>query len=29
MKKALLLHGWGGKSDNHWFPWLKKELNKK
>jgi predicted alpha/beta hydrolase family esterase len=29
MKKALLLHGWCGKSDNHWFPWLKRELEKK
>lgn len=26
MKKAILLHGWAGKSDNHWFPWMKKEL---
>ncbi len=26
MRKAILLHGWAGKSDNHWFPWAKKEL---
>lgn len=29
MKKAILLHGWAGKSDNHWFPWAKKELEKR
>ncbi len=26
MKKAVLVHGWGGHPENHWFPWLKKEL---
>lgn len=26
MKKALLLHGWEGTSQSHWFPWLKSEL---
>jgi len=29
MKKAYLIHGWGGDSKNHWFPWLSKELTKK
>jgi len=29
MKRALLLHGWAGSSDNHWFPWAKEELEKK
>lgn len=26
MKKAVLLHGTDGKPNDHWFPWLKKEL---
>mgnify|MGYP005985880645 FL=1 len=29
MKKAILLHGWAGKWDNHWFPWAKKELEQR
>jgi len=26
MKRVFLLHGWRGKPDNHWFPYLKWEL---
>ena len=26
MKKAYLIHGWGGSPEHGWFPWLKKEL---
>lgn len=26
MKKAVLLHGTDGTPNDHWFPWLKKEL---
>nr|MDD3720001.1 alpha/beta hydrolase [Candidatus Gracilibacteria bacterium] len=29
MNIALLLHGWGGKSNENWFTWLQKELNRK
>jgi predicted alpha/beta hydrolase family esterase len=29
MKKAFLVHGWGGSSESSWRPWLKKELEKK
>ncbi|MFK7779783.1 MAG: alpha/beta fold hydrolase [Candidatus Gracilibacteria bacterium] len=29
MNKALLLHGWGGNSNENWLPWLQNELNKK
>src|SRR3989344_1025876 len=28
MKKVYLIHGWNGFPNNHWFPWLKKELEK-
>lgn len=28
MKNAILIHGTGGTPDNHWFPWLKGELEK-
>ena len=26
IKRVFLIHGWGGKPDNHWFPWLSWEL---
>lgn len=26
MKKTYIVHGWGGNSEEGWFPWLKKEL---
>ena len=26
MKRVFLIHGWEGKPDNHWFPWLALEL---
>ena len=26
MKRIYLIHGWDGNPENHWFPWLKKEL---
>ena len=29
MKHALVLHAWYNKPENHWYPWLKKELGKK
>ncbi len=25
-KRVFLIHGWDGKPDNHWFPWLTWEL---
>lgn len=29
MKKALILQGWYQKPDSNWYPWLKKELEKR
>ncbi len=26
MPRVFLVHGWDGRADNHWFPWLKWEL---
>ena len=28
MKRIFMIHGWDGSTENHWFPWLKKELEK-
>ncbi|MEK6863847.1 MAG: alpha/beta fold hydrolase [Nanoarchaeota archaeon] len=28
-KKVFIIHGWGGNPEEGWFPWLKKELEKK
>ncbi len=29
MKRVFIIHGWSGYPDEGWFPWLKKELEKK
>ena len=29
MKKAFLIHGWGGSPEEGWRPWLKEKLEKK
>src|SRR3989338_3555878 len=29
MKRVFLVHGWAVNPNNYWFPWLKKELEKK
>jgi len=26
MKRVFIIHGWGGRPDEAWIPWLKKEL---
>lgn len=28
-KKVFLIHGWEGHPENHWFPWLRRELETK
>jgi len=28
-KRVFIVHGWGGNPDEGWFPWLKKELEKR
>ncbi|KKL03790.1 hypothetical protein LCGC14_2622590 [marine sediment metagenome] len=28
-KKVIIVHGWGGYPEEGWFPWLKRELEKK
>jgi len=29
MKRAFIIHGWEGYSEEGWFPWLKRELEAK
>jgi len=29
LMRAIIIHGWDGNSKKHWYPWLKKELEKK
>lgn len=28
-KRVFIIHGWAGKPDRHWFPWLKNELEQR
>src|SRR3989344_5777158 len=28
MKRAFIIHGWGGEPTSNWHPWLKKELER-
>ena len=29
MKRVFIIHGWTGKPEGDWFPWLKQELETK
>lgn len=29
MRTVVLVHGWHGNGNNHWFPWLRNELEKR
>ncbi|MFO0702688.1 MAG: alpha/beta hydrolase [Candidatus Andersenbacteria bacterium] len=29
MKRVIIVHGWSGKPDEHWLPWLKQQLEAK
>jgi len=29
MKRAFIIHGWGGTPEEGWFPWLKEKLEEK
>jgi uncharacterized protein len=29
MKNAIIVHGWGGAPEKAWFPWLKREFEKR
>ncbi|MFA5142246.1 MAG: alpha/beta fold hydrolase [Candidatus Woesearchaeota archaeon] len=29
MKRVFIIHGWGGSPEEGWFPWLKKELDRR
>ena len=29
MRRVIIVHGWDGFPENHWFPWLKKKLEEK
>lgn len=29
MKRAFIVHGWSGKPDEHWLPWLEEQLEQR
>lgn len=29
MKRVFIVHGWGGRPDESWFPWIQRELESK